>query len=97
MHDVILPVNMHSCGDLLLILSIASLIIIFFIAGDPNCQTKKRPQTTGYQFRISVAELMKNLLSKNPNYIRCIKPNDTKEPNKYIMLISKISLWTVKN
>ncbi|CAE1316086.1 MYO1 [Acanthosepion pharaonis] len=29
---------------------------------------------------VSVAELMKNLLSKNPNYIRCIKPNDFKKP-----------------
>jgi len=23
--------------------------------------------------------LMKNLLSKNPHYVRCIKPNDTKQ------------------
>ena len=53
--------------------------------GDPTMESKKRPHTTGYQFRNSVSDLMKNLLSKNPNYIRCIKPNDTKEPNRYYL------------
>ena len=38
----------------------------------------KRPETAGYQFKQSMASLMKNLLSKSPNYIRCIKPNETK-------------------
>uniref|UniRef100_A0A672TB88 Myosin IB n=1 Tax=Sinocyclocheilus grahami TaxID=75366 RepID=A0A672TB88_SINGR len=36
------------------------------------------PPTAGFQFRASVGTLMKNLLTKNPNYIRCIKPNDKK-------------------
>ena len=27
---------------------------------------------------MSVGELMKNLLNKCPNYIRCVKPNDYK-------------------
>ena len=44
-----------------------------FPEGNLELQTMKRPPTAGYQFRNSVGQLMKNLLSKNPNYIRCIK------------------------
>ena len=54
-----------------------------FPEGSPDGNSIKRPLTAGFQFRTSVAELMKNLLSKNPNYIRCIKPNDLKEPRKF--------------
>ncbi|XP_064595408.1 unconventional myosin-Ib-like isoform X2 [Liolophura sinensis] len=46
--------------------------------GNPEKKNRKRPATAGSQFKLSVAELMKNLQSKNPNYIRCIKPNDGK-------------------
>ncbi|XP_067021262.1 unconventional myosin-Ia-like isoform X4 [Acropora muricata] len=49
-----------------------------FPDGCPTKATKKRPPTTGTQFKVSVAELMKNLKTKNPHYIRCIKPNDRK-------------------
>ena len=65
-----------------------SLKTNLLLSGDPELQTKKRPHTMGYQFRNSVSQLMKNLLSKNPNYIRCIKPNDTKQPNKYVAWIA---------
>ncbi|XP_065183961.1 unconventional myosin-Ia-like [Sycon ciliatum] len=66
---------MYSCDHLLLKL--------FFIEGDPENKSLKRAPTAGYQFKASVSELMKNLTSKNPNYIRCIKPNDLKKPNKF--------------
>lgn len=46
---------------------------------NPQQKSLKRPPTAGSQFKVSVQELMKNLLSKNPNYIRCIKPNDDKK------------------
>ncbi|XP_028928775.1 unconventional myosin-Ia [Ornithorhynchus anatinus] len=51
-----------------------------FPEGDPRCPSRKRPPTAGSQFKASVATLMKNLHSKNPNYIRCIKPNEQKQP-----------------
>ncbi|XP_029655810.2 unconventional myosin-Ib-like [Octopus sinensis] len=51
-----------------------------FPEGNPARPSLKRPATAGSQFKVSVAELMKNLSSKNPNYIRCIKPNDFKKP-----------------
>ncbi|CAI5765468.1 unconventional myosin-Ia isoform X1 [Podarcis lilfordi] len=55
------------------------LLRSLFPEGDPQKASLKRPPTAGSQFKASVATLMKNLYSKNPNYIRCIKPNDTKK------------------
>ncbi|XP_048784652.1 unconventional myosin-Ia isoform X7 [Lagopus muta] len=55
-----------------------TLLRSLFPEGDPQRPSLKLPPTTGSQFKASVATLMKNLYTKNPNYIRCIKPNDTK-------------------
>uniref|UniRef100_A0A8C3UBV1 Unconventional myosin-Ia n=1 Tax=Catharus ustulatus TaxID=91951 RepID=A0A8C3UBV1_CATUS len=55
-----------------------ALLRSLFPEGDPQKASLKLPPTAGFQFKSSVALLMKNLYSKNPNYIRCIKPNDTK-------------------
>ncbi|XP_032385528.1 unconventional myosin-Ib isoform X10 [Etheostoma spectabile] len=55
-----------------------SLIKQLFPEGNPAKVNLKRPPTAGFQFRASVGTLMKNLQTKNPNYIRCIKPNDKK-------------------
>lgn len=55
-----------------------ALLRSLFPEGDPQKVSLKLPPTAGFQFKSSVALLMKNLYSKNPNYIRCIKPNDTK-------------------
>ncbi|XP_031531581.1 unconventional myosin-Ia [Vicugna pacos] len=52
------------------------LLRSLFPEGDPKQASLKRPPTAGAQFKSSVAILMKNLYSKNPNYIRCIKPNE---------------------
>ncbi|XP_034042655.1 unconventional myosin-Ib isoform X4 [Thalassophryne amazonica] len=55
-----------------------NLIKQLFPEGNPAKVNLKRPPTAGFQLRASVATLMKNLQTKNPNYIRCIKPNDQK-------------------
>ncbi|XP_054579273.1 unconventional myosin-Ib isoform X4 [Eptesicus fuscus] len=55
-----------------------ALIKSLFPEGNPTKINLKRPPTAGSQFKASVATLMKNLQTKNPNYIRCIKPNDKK-------------------
>uniref|UniRef100_A0A3Q2C8I6 Unconventional myosin-Ib n=1 Tax=Cyprinodon variegatus TaxID=28743 RepID=A0A3Q2C8I6_CYPVA len=55
-----------------------SLIKQLFPEGNPAKVNLKRPPTAGFQFRASVGTLMGNLQTKNPNYIRCIKPNDKK-------------------
>ncbi|KAG0729962.1 Myosin-IA [Chionoecetes opilio] len=42
--------------------------------------TTKRPPTAGTLFRNSMIALVKNLASKEPYYIRCVKPNEQKSP-----------------
>ncbi|KAI4586622.1 hypothetical protein MJG53_004409 [Ovis ammon polii x Ovis aries] len=55
------------------------LLRSLFPEGDPKQASLKRPPTAGAQFKSSVTTLMKNLYSKNPNYIRCIKPNEQQQ------------------
>ncbi|XP_027020170.1 unconventional myosin-Ib isoform X1 [Tachysurus fulvidraco] len=55
-----------------------SLMKLLFPEGNPAKVNLKRPPTAGFQFKASVSTLMRNLQTKNPNYIRCIKPNDKK-------------------
>jgi len=42
-------------------------------------ESKKRPHSAGTQFKSSLAKLMDILLQKEPSYVRCIKPNDSKQ------------------
>ncbi|XP_043910277.1 unconventional myosin-Ic isoform X1 [Protopterus annectens] len=44
---------------------------------------KKRPETAATQFKNSLAKLMEILMSKEPSYIRCIKPNDAKQAGRF--------------
>ncbi|XP_034023677.1 unconventional myosin-Ic-like isoform X2 [Thalassophryne amazonica] len=44
---------------------------------------KKRPDTVATQFKGSLAKLMEILMSKEPSYIRCIKPNDSKQSGRF--------------
>jgi myosin-1 len=41
----------------------------------------KRPATVGTRFKNSMIGLVQNLSTKDPFYVRCIKPNDNKVPN----------------
>ena len=42
-------------------------------------QGKKMPETVSTQFKKSLDQLMTILMSKEPSYVRCIKPNDIKQ------------------
>ncbi|XP_004429340.1 PREDICTED: unconventional myosin-Ia [Ceratotherium simum simum] len=59
------------------------LLRSLFPEGDPKQASLKRPPTAGSQFKNSVAILMKNLYSKNPSYIRCIKPNEHQQRGQF--------------
>lgn len=45
--------------------------------------SRKRPDTAITQFKNSLNNLMEILVSKEPSYIRCIKPNDIQGPNSF--------------
>ncbi|XP_069002816.1 unconventional myosin-Ic isoform X2 [Embiotoca jacksoni] len=44
---------------------------------------QKRPEMAATQFKNSLMKLMEILMSKEPSYVRCIKPNDAKQPGKF--------------
>lgn len=46
-------------------------------------EVTKRPQTAGTIFKTSMIELVKNLASKEPYYVRCIKPNEMKSSSLF--------------
>ncbi|CAD6190262.1 unnamed protein product, partial [Caenorhabditis auriculariae] len=41
-------------------------------------EVTRRPPTAGFLFKNSMSDLVKQLASKEPHYIRCIKPNEEK-------------------
>lgn len=46
-------------------------------------KTTKRPLTAGTIFQKSMSDLVQTLLSKEPFYVRCVKPNDLKSPTMF--------------
>lgn len=50
-----------------------------FPEGNPRRTTRRRPATTGTQFKITLGVLVSNLKDKESHYIHCIKPNDSKD------------------
>ncbi|XP_047524100.1 unconventional myosin-Va isoform X1 [Pieris napi] len=45
----------------------------------PPRRASTQKQTVGAQFRLSLSALMATLSATTPHYVRCIKPNDTKQ------------------
>ncbi|KAM9306346.1 unconventional myosin-Ih [Pholidichthys leucotaenia] len=52
-----------------------------FPSSEPD--SKKRPETVVTQFKNSLVGLTEILMSKEPWYVRCIKPNEAKQPGKF--------------
>ncbi|XP_050418381.2 unconventional myosin-Id isoform X2 [Patella vulgata] len=46
-------------------------------------ETTRRPVTAGTNFKNSIVALVENLASKEPHYVRCIKPNELKSPSVF--------------
>ncbi len=57
------------------------LLKILFPEGNPYRTQMKRPASIATQFKISIGALTKNIQSKQLNFIKCIKPNELKEPH----------------
>uniref|UniRef100_A0A8D3DCV6 Myosin IHb n=1 Tax=Scophthalmus maximus TaxID=52904 RepID=A0A8D3DCV6_SCOMX len=45
--------------------------------------SKRRPETVVTQFKSSLVGLTEILMSKEPWYVRCIKPNEAKQPGRF--------------
>lgn len=50
---------------------------------EEDIQRKKQPETAGTQFKNSLNKLMDILMSKEPSYVRCIKPNEHKSSAQF--------------
>lgn len=59
------------------------LLKALFPEGNPKRATLKRPATIATQFKISVGALLKNIQSKQLNFVKCIKPNELKAPQMF--------------
>ncbi|XP_054610330.1 unconventional myosin-Ic-like [Dunckerocampus dactyliophorus] len=44
---------------------------------------QKRPQMAATHFKNSLLKLLEILMTKEPSYVRCIKPNDAKQPGHF--------------
>ncbi|XP_015784428.1 myosin-IB [Tetranychus urticae] len=64
--------------DLKKAMSTSNDVIIKKLFPESEVHSKKRPETAITQFKNSLNNLMETLLSKEPWYVRCIKPNDHK-------------------
>uniref|UniRef100_A0A673LNJ7 Unconventional myosin-Ih-like n=1 Tax=Sinocyclocheilus rhinocerous TaxID=307959 RepID=A0A673LNJ7_9TELE len=58
-----------------------SIIQHCFNAIEPD--GKKRPETVATQFKNSLAGLTEILMTKEPWYVRCLKPNHCKQPDRF--------------
>uniref|UniRef100_A0A8C4NDE4 Myosin Ic, paralog b n=1 Tax=Eptatretus burgeri TaxID=7764 RepID=A0A8C4NDE4_EPTBU len=65
------------------VMSVADNPIISSCFPKDELQGQRRPETTATQFKASVAGLMDTLMSKEPSYVRCIKPNDAKQAGRF--------------
>ncbi|XP_059080796.1 uncharacterized protein LOC131878708 isoform X1 [Tigriopus californicus] len=59
------------------------ILKVLFPEGNPRRTTRRRPATAGTQFKISIGALVNNLGGKSPHFVRCIKPNERKQPRNF--------------
>uniref|UniRef100_A0A672ZK12 Myosin IHb n=1 Tax=Sphaeramia orbicularis TaxID=375764 RepID=A0A672ZK12_9TELE len=60
-----------------------TIIRLCFPSTEPD--SKRRPETVVTQFKSSLVGLTDILLSKEPWYVRCIKPNEAKQPGEVLI------------
>uniref|UniRef100_A0A3P8Z0E6 Myosin IHb n=1 Tax=Esox lucius TaxID=8010 RepID=A0A3P8Z0E6_ESOLU len=58
-----------------------AIVQLCFPTTEPD--SKKRPETVATQFKSSLVGLTEILMSKEPWYVRCIKPNEGKQPGSF--------------
>lgn len=63
------------------------LVDLFMSDLTSGTETRSKKQTLAYQFKQSLDLLMKTLNQCNPYFVRCIKPNEFKQPNMFDRLL----------
>lgn len=66
---------MHRCDH--------PLMHSLFPEGNPKRYSVKRPVSTATQLQVALKALLKSLTSRHSNYIRCLKPNEMKQPRVF--------------
>lgn len=61
----------------------ATVSSLFPEGGFSDAELMKRPVGAAIQFKRSINELRANIASKQPHYIRCVKPNDDQAPHTF--------------
>ncbi|XP_039290294.1 unconventional myosin-Ia isoform X3 [Nilaparvata lugens] len=64
-----------------------SLLKSLFPEGNPKRPCVRRPATTGTQFKVALSGLLRNVSAKTAHYVRCIKPNELKQPRIFEMAL----------
>ena len=54
--------------------------MLCFFSGNPRRSARRRPATAATQFKITLGALLNNLGAKMPHYVRCLSPNNSKQP-----------------
>lgn len=58
-----------------------------FPEGNPKRCSSKKPLPTATQLHISLTALLKSLNKRQMHYIRCLKPNELKQPRIFEMAL----------
>lgn len=80
------------------------LMQMLFPEGNPKRCIVKRPISKSVQLQVALNSLLKSLHARQSHYIRCLKPNDLKQPRilelaliqhqvRYLGLISTVQVW----
>ncbi|XP_019763292.2 unconventional myosin-Ib [Dendroctonus ponderosae] len=81
-----------------------SIMQELFPEGNPKRSSVKRPISTSAQIQVSLGSLFKSVGHRQTHYIRCIKPNETKQSKmfevplvqhqvRYMCLLSTVQIW----
>lgn len=62
---------------------------------EQELEDKKRPESAATSFKQSLGQLMVILMSKEPSYVRCIKPNNSKRPGIFSesVVVHQVSIF----
>ncbi|XP_028141300.1 unconventional myosin-Ib [Diabrotica virgifera virgifera] len=80
------------------------VIPLLFPEGNPKRCNPKRPVSKSFQLQVSLNSLLKELSGRQAHYIRCLKPNEMKQPRifelaliqhqvRYLCLLPTVQLW----